>query len=179
MSDDKLKKINKEIKSYINEANFVSMKFRNKLIKILGETFTVELPLDNYVSIDIILEKDGTIIMRGDKYQPKEKVSSIEELETKYNFFKEKADSMLQKKDVNFYTKKDANNILNLIIILLILLVFLFLIVVAIRSLLIGDYYNCIWLIAMSSIWIIPGLKNNLQSRTEQAKNFIKRKFKK
>lgn len=175
----KLKKINKEIKTCINEANFVSIKFRNKIIKMLADEFSVSLPLENYANIDIVLEEDGSIIMRGDKYETNNKVKNIEELEEKFNNFKTKANNLINKKDFSYGGNKDFNNISNLFIIGLILLVFLILILFVIRSLLIGDYYNCLWLIIMSSIWIVPGLKNNLKNRTEQAKNYLKRKFKK
>ena len=47
-----IRKINNELKSYINEASFVSNKCRNKLLKMLGETFDVELPLENFAKID-------------------------------------------------------------------------------------------------------------------------------
>jgi len=41
-----LKKINNELKGYINEAKFVSNKCRNKILKILASTFSVNIPLE-------------------------------------------------------------------------------------------------------------------------------------
>ena len=65
---DNLRKINNELKSFINEATFVSNKCRNKLLKMLGETFDVELPLENFAKIDASITEEGNIIMRGDEY---------------------------------------------------------------------------------------------------------------
>ena len=64
-----LRKINNELKSYVNEASFVGNKCRNKLLKMLGETFDVELPLENFAKIDAELTEEGNIIMRGDEYK--------------------------------------------------------------------------------------------------------------
>jgi NAD(P)H-nitrite reductase large subunit len=72
-----------KIKSYINQANFISLKCRNKLIKILSEEFSIELPLENYANIDIQLTEDGNIIMREDVYKAPEKIT-FEEVEQKY-----------------------------------------------------------------------------------------------
>ena len=60
-----LNKINNELKGYINEANFISNKCRNKLIIILGEEFGIEFELDNYANIKLkknkILKKKDSI----------------------------------------------------------------------------------------------------------------------
>jgi len=55
MASDKLKKINNEIKDYINESNFISIKTRNKIIKMLGEEFDINFKLDNYQTIDVTI----------------------------------------------------------------------------------------------------------------------------
>ena len=96
-----LKEMNNEIKVYINEAKFISNNCRNKLLKLLGETFSVDLPLENFANIDAELQENGNIIMRGDEYETTEKVESLEELEEKYNIFKENADKLLKKKETN------------------------------------------------------------------------------
>ena len=48
-----LQKINTEIKVYINEASFVSNSCRNKLIKILGRTYDIDLPVEDFARIDV------------------------------------------------------------------------------------------------------------------------------
>ena len=113
MSD--LRKINNEIKAFINEANFVSNKCRNKLLKILGETFSVDLPLENFASIDAVLTEEGNIVMRGDEYKSSAPCKDINELEEKYNIFKDKAEVLLKKKEVNYYTKNNINNTFHLL----------------------------------------------------------------
>ena len=53
-----LNKLNNELKSYINEANFISNKCRNKLITILGKEFNIDVKLENYANVDVkILEE--------------------------------------------------------------------------------------------------------------------------
>lgn len=175
--DKKLNEINNEIKGYINEAKFISNNCRNKLLKLLGEAFSVDLPLENFANIDVTLTKDGDIIMRGDLCKSKEKVKSLEELEEKYQDFKEKADKLLKKKEVNYYSKQDRNNITNLLIIAIILLVFIILAIHAIKSFIIGNYLHCIWLFIFVSSWLIPSL--GIKDRFEQAANYLRRKFKK
>ena len=44
--------INNEIKSIINESKFISLKLRNRIIKMLGNEFDINLPLENYENID-------------------------------------------------------------------------------------------------------------------------------
>lgn len=175
--EEKLEKINDEIKSYINEAKFISNNCRNKILKILGETFSVDLPRENFANIDAELTKDGNIIMRGEEYKSSAKVKSITELEEKYNIFKEKADKLLKKKEVNYYTKQEKNNITNLLIVILIIIVFIILAIHTIKSLLVGNYLHCIWLFIFVSSWLIPSL--GIKERFDQAKNYLKRKFKK
>ena len=53
----KLDTINNEIKSIINESKFISIKLRNKIIKMLGNEFDISLPLENYENIDITNER--------------------------------------------------------------------------------------------------------------------------
>ena len=64
-----LNKINNELKSYINEANFISNKCRNKLISILGKEFNGDVKLDNYANVDAKILEDGSLEIRGDKYK--------------------------------------------------------------------------------------------------------------
>ena len=76
----KLNKINKELKIIINEATFISNKCRNKIIKMLGNDFSVNLPLENYKSIDVVITEDGNIIMRDEEYKRDSKLT-IDEVE--------------------------------------------------------------------------------------------------
>ena len=176
-NDQKLRKINNEIKSYVNEANFISMKMRNKIIKLLADSFSIQLPLENFANIDVALDKNGNIIMRGDKYETSNKIKSFEEIEEKYSQFKEKAEILLKNKTIDYYSKQDKNNIINLLIILLIIIVFIFLIIHTIKSFIYGNYIHCIWLFLFITSWLIPSL--GIRDRFDQAKNYIKRKLKK
>lgn len=170
-----LRTINNELKAYINEASFVSNKCRNKLLKMLGETFSVELPLENFAKIDAEITEEGNIIMRGDEYKSSAPVKNIEELEEKYNIFKEKAEILLKKKEVNYYTKQNINNTLNIFIVIALSIIYVILLVFAIRAVLHLNFFTASILLAILSSSLMP----NIKARFEQAKNFIKRKIKK
>ena len=170
-----LRKINNELKSYVNEASFVGNKCRNKLLKMLGETFDVELPLENFAKIDAELTEEGNIIMRGDEYKTSSPVKTEEELEEKYNIFKEKAEILLKKKEVNYYTKNNINNTLNIFIVIALSIIYVIVLIFAIREVLSLNLFTASILFAILSSSLIP----NIKARFEQAKNFLKRKFKK
>lgn len=169
-----LNKINNEIKGYINQANFISQKQRNQIIKMLGEEFSIDLPLENFANIDVILTEEGNLIMRGDQYNAPTKLT-FDEVEKKYNNFKEKADAILNKKEINYYNRKDINNILNILIVIVLSVIYVFVVINAIRALLSLNLFTFSILAMILSSWLVPGIKN----RFEQAKNFLKRKFKK
>lgn len=169
-----LKEMNNEIKVYINEAKFISNNCRNKLLKLLGETFSVDLPLENFANIDAQLQENGNIIMRGDEYESTEKVKSLEELEEKYNIFKEKADKLLKKKEKNFHQKKDIDNALNIIIVIVLSVVYLIVLLLTIRAIVSLNLFTASILVALLSSYLHP----NIKERFEQAKNYLRRKFK-
>ena len=173
-----LNKINNELKSYINEANFISNKCRNKLISILGKEFNIDVKLDNYANVDAKILEDGSLEIRGDKYKNNQKYT-LEEINEHFDNFKVQADKLLKKKDNSRTNKKDIDNIINLFVILGILLVFLFIIFILLNSFLTGDFYHMLWLIVFILPLFVPNLKENLIQRIEQAKNYIKRRFKK
>lgn len=173
MSD--LRKINNEIKSFINEASFVSNKTRNKVIKMLGESFNVDLPLDNFAKIDASLTEEGNIIMRGDEYKSTSPVTDETDLLEKYNIFKEKAEILLKKKEVNYYTKNNISNTLNIIIVIALSIVYIAVFILAINCLLSLNLFFASILFATLSSSLLPAIKD----RFHQAKNFIKRKLKK
>ncbi len=169
-----LNKINNEIKGYINQANFLSQKHRNKLIKLLGDEFAINLPLENFAYIDVQLTEEGNIIMRGDEYKGPNTLTSTE-LEEKYNNFKVQAEAMINKKGVNYYNKKDINNVLNIFIVIVLSIIYVIAFIFAIKSLLSLNLFTFSVLTMLLTSWLIPGIK----SRYEQAKNFLKRKLNK
>jgi len=173
-NSEKLKQMNKQLKGYVNEANFISMKCRNKLIKMLGSEFSIDLPLENFASIDVTLTECGDIEMRGETYKQNEKLT-FEEVEAKFQSFQEKAEILLKKKEINYYNINDKSNMTNILIIGIVLFLDLILLIYAIKSFFVGNYFNSIWLIGFMCIWLNPGLRE----RFVQAKNFIKRKFRK
>ena len=172
-----LNKLNNELKSYINEAIFISNKCRNKLISILGKEFNIDVKLDNYANVDAKILEDGSLEIRGDKYKNNQKYT-LEEINEHFDNFKVQADNLLKKKDNSRTNKKDIDNIINLFVILGILLVFLFIIFILLNSFLTGDFYHMLWLIVFILPLFVPNLKENLIQRVQQAKNYIKRRFK-
>lgn len=169
-----LRKINNELKSLVNQATFISNKCRNKLVKLLGETFEIDIPTDNYANVDVQITGDGNIIMRGDLYKsPSEK--TLEEINDKYEEFKEKAEQLINKKEVNYHNKKDINNVLNILIVIVLAIIYLILGILFIRAILSLQLFTASILAILLSSYLAPSIKN----RFEQAKNFIRRKLKK
>ena len=90
---EQLKKINTELKIYINESSFISNSCRNKIIRLLGNKFKINLPIENFKNVDLTLLEDGSIIMRDEVYKQEENLSYEEVLE-RYREFQEEADSL-------------------------------------------------------------------------------------
>lgn len=172
--EELLKKINKELKSYINESTFISLKCRNRILKILGEEFSINLPLENFKTIDVVITKDGSIIMRDEEYKSSEPLTT-EDIKERYERFTLRADAILKRKEINYYNINDKNNVINIIILLVTIGLALSLGIFAFKSFETGNYFNFIWLVTYALPWIIPSFRDRL----EQAINFIKRKLKK
>lgn len=168
-----LKKINTELKVYINEASFVSTSCRNRLIRLLGKTFDISLPVENFARIDVLLLEDGSIEMRDEVYR-REEVLSFDDVIARYQGFKEKADAMLRRRGSDTFSGNEARNILNLFMVLLIMVLFIALIGYTIDAFLDGNYIHCIWLIMIVSSWFIPSVRD----RFIQVFLYLKRKFK-
>lgn len=171
--EEKLNKINKELKIIINEGTFISNKCRNKIIKMLGNDFSIDLPLENFKSIDVVITDVGNIIMRDEEYKRDSKLT-IDEIEIIFKGFKEKADAILKKKEINYYNMNDKNNLINVFILIVMVTLFLALLYYAFISFISGNFLGCIWLVVYGSSWFVPGIKD----RIHQAINFIRRKRK-
>lgn len=176
---ERLEQINKELKIYINESSFISMKCRNKLLKYFEEEFHVQLDIDNYKNVDLSITNDYKIIYREDTYESVEKITSLKDLEERYERFKEKADNLINKKEINFQSRGKRNEIINIIILLGILLVYVLILLLGIRALLLKDYYDALWLLVILIPNVIPKLRQSLQDRVIQAKNYLKNRKKK
>ena len=170
----KLDTINNEIKSVINESKFISIKLRNKIIKMLGSEFDIELPLENYENIDISITEDGNIIMRDEEYKRNSSLS-LEEINEKYNRFKEEADIILKKKEINYKNMNDKNNIINILITFVFGALYISAIIYLISCFIYGNYFSCIWGVLILSTYFAPPLRE----RFDRSINFIKRKMKK
>lgn len=172
--EKELKRINKELKVYINEASFVSNNCRNKLIKMLGKEFGVSLPVEDFLNIDVALDEYGNITMRGDTYSQDEKLSFEEVLE-RYKRFSESADGLLKRHKNKAFPSNDKNNLINLFVVLLLSGLFITLAVFGIKSFLQGNFYNLFWLLVIVFSFIVPSVRD----RFSQAYYYLKRIFKK
>ena len=167
-----LKKINTELKIYINEATFVSNSCRNKLIKMLGREFDVSLPIEDFARIDVALLENGNIEMRDEVYK-RDSELSFSEVVARYHSFKEKADSLLKRRGSNQFKNNEAKNIINLFLVLLLLILFIALIGYTIQAFLNGNFIHCIWIVIIVFSWFIPSVRD----RFVQAYLYIKRKI--
>lgn len=179
MEEKKLVEINKQLKVDINEASFISMKCRNKLLKIFSEEFNVDLDISNYQNVDLKIQDDFSILYRDDIYHSKEPINNIKEVEDLFSNFQEKANHLIKKKEIDFQNKSNWNNITNLVMMICILLALVGIIILVIYSFVQGDFYNGLWLLVFIVPATIPKLKDSLLNRYSQAKNYLKSLLKK
>lgn len=172
--ETELKKINTELKVYINEASFVSTSCRNKLIRMLGQSFDISLPVENFKNIDVVLYENGDIEMRDEVYARDEALSFSEVVE-RYHMFQEKADLLLKRNNNKAFPNNDKNNMINLLIVFVLTVIFIALILYAVRSFFFGNFYNAFWLLLVIFSWLFPSVRD----RFSQAYHYIIRKIKK
>ena len=142
MSTKRLNEINKELKVYINESGFISNKCRNKLLKIFEEEFNVKLDLDNYKNVDLSIKEDFKIIYRDDLYESNDKIKDMADLEERYARFKEKADKLLSRKEIDFKTKSNMNNVTNLVIVICIIGLMIATFIIGVTALINRNYFD-------------------------------------
>ena len=165
-----IKSINNEIKGYINEASFISNRTRDKVIKLISKHFYVELPIENYLRIDISIKENGNVIMKDDEYKTTNPIKDEKELFERYNNFKEEVINLLSKKEVNLDTLRKKNDITNLILTILLTIAIIIIILFSINRLLIGDFIGGLWIL----IVILPLLTERVRNRYKMAYRFIK-----
>ena len=165
-----IKSINNEIKGYINEASFISNRTRDKVIKLISKHFYVELPIENYLRIDISIKENGNVIMKDDEYKTTNPIKDEKELFERYNNFKEEVTNLLSKKEVNLDTLRKKNDITNLILTILLTIAIIIIILFSIHRLLIGDFIGGLWIL----IVILPLLTERVRNRYKMAYRFIK-----
>lgn len=176
--EDTLNKINNELKTYINESSFISMKCRNKLLKMFEEEFNVELDISNYKNVDLKVLDDFTISYRDDIYKSKDSITNMDEFMEKYSSFSDKADSLIKRREIDFKNKSNFNNISNLIIVICMILLILIILYFGIIAFISGHYFDCLWFLVVIVPWIFPKFKESFSNRFIQAKNYLKRLMK-
>ncbi len=176
---EKLNKINNELKVYINEANFISVKCRDKLLKFLCEEFYVKLDINRYANVDVKINEDGSILYRDDIYKPSIEINSVDDIFDRYDKFNEKAKKLLSRKEIDFNNKSNVNNITNLVIIICLIFIAIAAIILSIFAFFSGRYFDCLWLLFVVIPSFVPSFKENLSNRLIQAKNYLRHLFKK
>ena len=177
--EERLKQINNELKVYINESSFISQRCRNKLLRLFEDSFQVSLDIGSYKNVDLKILDDYKILYREDTYESKDSISSLEELEKRYQSFQEKADVLIRRRNVDFQGRRNLNNFTNLVVIVCILLLMIAMVILAVHAFFTGRYFDCLWLVVVIIPWVFPNLKGNLQNRIIQAKQYIKSLLKK
>lgn len=171
-----INKANNEIKGYINEISFMGSKYQIKLIKLINKYFYVDLPIENYLYLDINIQENGNVSMKDVIYKTKVPIKNNNELEERYSNFKIDIENILKKTNVNFETKNRNNNIKNIIITLLLTILVIIVLVVAIIQLFKGNIYGTIWfIIILVSYNIIPNIRDNLKERYSIAFRYLKK----
>ena len=173
--EETLNEINNELKLYINESSFISMKCRNKLLKIFADEFNINLDISTYKNVDLEVLEDFTISYRDDIYKSDNEITNIEEFMNKYNIFKEKADSLIKKREIDFEHKNDLKNVGNLIAVLCLIIIFISAIILGIVAIFNGHYHDCLWFVAVVAPWLFPKFKESFTNRFIRAKNYLKR----
>lgn len=165
-----IKTINNEIKGYINEASFISTKTRDKVIKLISKYFYVELPIENYLRIDISIKENGNVVMKDEEYKTTNPVKDEKELFERYNNFKEEVTNLLEKKEVNLDTIRKKNDITNLILTIILTIAIIVITLFSLHRIILGDFIGGLWLL----IVILPFLTDKVRNRYKMSIRFIK-----
>lgn len=179
IEQERLNRINNELKVYMNESGFISNKCRNKVIKILSEEFNINFKIDNYANVDVSVLPDGKFLYRGDLYESSVKIENFDDFNARYKRFTERADKLLSKKEIDFENLSNFKNISNLIVVVCLLIFAVAVVILGIHALLVGNYFDCLWLVVFIIPAVFPRLKSSLEVRITQAKNYLKRLMKK
>ena len=87
----------------------------------------------------------------------------------------EKAEKLINKKEVNYQNKNDLGNIANIFIVIILSIAYIVVGILLIRAVFALQLFTASILASLLSSYLVPGIRN----RFEQARNFLKRKFKK
>lgn len=174
-----LNKANNEIKGYINEISFIGSKYQIKLIKLINKYFYVDLPIENYLYLDITIKENGNVSMKDVIYKTKIPIKDNNELEERYNSFKTDIENILNKTKVDFETKSRNNNIKNIIVTLILTILVIVVFIGAIIELFKENIYGTIWfIIILLSYNIIPNIRDSLKERYNIAFRYLKKLLK-
>ncbi len=172
-----LKKINNQMKTYINEASGISDRCKRKLIKLVEKHFQVSLPHENYKNIDIEVLENGNIKMRDIEYKTAN-TPTENEFEERYNSFCNEVDELLELKATDFDRKKTSSNVSNILILLLYLVITLALLQYGIKLLLVKNVSGILYLAFILGYYILPLTGRKIKNRIDMAVRYLKRLFK-
>ncbi len=167
--------INNELKVFVNEATFISSKVLKKLIKLICKYFYVDLPMEDYLKVDIEIMENGNIIMKGDEYSSSNKPKNFDELLDRYNSFETEVKILLNKKEINFDRKRSKNDFISFLIAVFFSLLLMIIIIYSIKQILRGNIFGGVWLVFV----LIPIITPKIKDRYTGALRFLKKIFRK
>ena len=167
--------INNEIKVFINEASFISSSTLKRVLKLINKYFYVDLPMEDFLKVDIEIMENGNIKMRGDEYQSDNKPKDYNELVERYDKLKEEIEEILSKKEINFDKKRNKNDFISFLLAILFTIILAIIIIYALRQLLYGNIFGAVWLLVI----LIPIITPKIKEKYSGALRFIKHLFNK
>ena len=168
-----IQEMNLYIKKAVNEASGISDVCKMNLVRLVERHFMVDLPSDNFMNIDFTLVENGNIIMRDVEYQTKNKVFMLEDLQARFNRFKEDVDKLLDKNETNFSNMRKKNELSNLLIVVGMTFVLLMLVDYAFSSLMVGNIKSLIFLVILICVYFGPYV-NVVKRRYKRAFEYLK-----
>lgn len=167
--------INNEMKVFINEASFISSVTLKKVLKLICKYFYVDLPIEDFLKVDIEIMENGNVKMRGDEYQSNNKPKNYNELLDRYDKLKIEIESVLDKREISFDKKRKKNDFISFLLAVLFTIIFIIIIIYVVKQLLYGNIFGAIWLVVV----LVPLITPRINEKYVGAIRFIKNLFNK
>jgi hypothetical protein len=168
-----IQEMNVYLKRAVNEASGISDVCKMNLVRLVERHFMVDLPNDNFMNIDFTLVENGNIIMRDVEYETKHKIYLKEDLDARFNRFKEDVDKLLDRNETNFSNMRKKNELSNLLIVVGMTFVLLMLLDYAFSCLMIGNFKSLIFLVIIICVYFGPYV-NVVKKRYKRAFKYLK-----
>ena len=168
-----IQEMNLYLKKSVNEASCISDVCKMNLVRLVERHFMVDLPNENFMNIDFRIVENGNIVMRDVEYETKNKIYMFEDLEARFNRFKEDVDKLLNRNETNFSNMRKKNELSNLLIVVGMTFVLLLLVDYAFNCLIIGNFKSLIFLVIIICVYFGPYV-NVVKKRYKRAFEYLK-----